>query len=740
MPLSKALGLLARWPAVAEKHWWASPDRPGLGCFGTGYNHWGVQTNQKYLGALAVLAAEPDLDEKACGMSREALLNRVQQALRFSLESHRAGSYHCTDGTKWGHSWISGLGIERMMHGLDAIWDRLAERDREAVRRLLISEADALLNYQIKGGLWAAQGGNMPESNMWNGAILARAAMMCPDEPHAADWIEKGHRFFINAISVRADAHDDTIVAGRPVRERHIGPNFFDHYALDHHSYLNVGYMVICISNIAMLHYAFARRGKPAPESLYHHAADLWRLIRRLIFSDGRLCRIGGDSRQRYCYCQDYLLPAMIFAADHLGDAHAAELARRQIDLIAAEQEANGDGSFVSRRLAHIASNNTHYYCRLESDKAVVLSMAVSWAKHLKPAEAAEPFEQSVRGGWEEPEHGAMFHRSPTRIASWSWRANLAESPQGMCLPPGNGHLAEWERNLVGAVIPAAERSGAQKREERLAGHKQWSFEGGFLTVGEIIEGANVYIGEGWSAPETARHRIVFAALPDDRTVIHLDHARLAERRVYLAGVEGVRLNVPNDLFNGMSRRYAAEGGARTVEAHLGETRVMDLKSAWVNVEDAIGLVGVYGAESWTLLQRGERTGGYRGSILADVLCFPLRHGFWDVNGPCVALDTGCVILSSVTAAQTREFWAGGGTKRLGCVEADARAVRARGRDGRTYVLIANFAKTENRATALLESGAPMRDVVSGRETIPGGGKLAVELEPGGAALFVCRE
>ncbi|MBM4082775.1 MAG: hypothetical protein FJ278_23920, partial [Planctomycetes bacterium] len=169
MSLQKALTLLARWPAYAERFWWRSPDRPELGCFGTGYNSWGVQTNQKFLGAVAALAADPAFDAQAAGMSREAALARAVTALRFSLDSHVTGSYQCTDGTRWGRTWISALGVERMMHGVDAISEHLSDGDRAALRRVLVSEADAQLAAPVLGTVWAADGGNKPESNIWNG-------------------------------------------------------------------------------------------------------------------------------------------------------------------------------------------------------------------------------------------------------------------------------------------------------------------------------------------------------------------------------------------------------------------------------------------------------------------------------------------------------------------------------------------------------------------------------------------
>src|SRR5690606_36486925 len=223
----------------------------------------------------------------------------------------------------------------------------LTDADCAALRRVLVSEADWLLSDYTKGGhggptgaLWNSTGRNEPESNIWNGALLWRTAVMYPDEPRAAEWQRRAHHFLLNGVSIPADAEDDTLIAGQPVRQWHAGPNFFPHYALDHHGYLNVGYMVICMSNAAMLYFDLKQQGLAIPESLHHHQADLWQVLRRMIFADGRLARIGGDTRIRYAYCQDYLLPALLYAADHLGDAHALELVAGQLEWIERESAA----------------------------------------------------------------------------------------------------------------------------------------------------------------------------------------------------------------------------------------------------------------------------------------------------------------------------------------------------------------------------------------------------------------
>lgn len=749
MPLTHLdfIRALEPWPQFAERYWWDDPARPDLGCFGTGYNSWGVQTNQKYLGALAVLAAEPDLDEDAVGRSRAHLLDRALRALRFSLASHVSGDHCCADGTQWGHTWISALGIERMMPGVEAIAAHLTDEDRAGLRRMLTSEADTLLDLPITGALWAADKGNRPESNIWNGALLHRVALMYPDEPHVPHWVERGTRFLLNGISIEADATDETIIAGRPLREWHVGPNFFEHYALDHHGYLNVGYMVICLSNMAIMHFACESVGWEAPPGLYHHGRELWDLVRRLIFGDGRLCRIGGDSRQRYCYCQDYLLPSLLFAARHFDDPHAQALEAGALDLIRTEQALSDDGGFLSRRLETIRAINPYYYTRLESDKAVVLAMNACWRRVLEiPAPApAGDFEDTVRGGWIEPAHGAVLQRSPRRLASWSWRA--WQRPQGLCLPPGDGHLAEWDHNLAGAV-----RLLGATATPALIRHEQVLFSGGFITWGAMDDRCGAGFPEGWTMPVALEHRYAVAALPDDRTMIVLEYCA-APIRCWLSEVKGLKLNVPNDIFNGMERTYVGAAGPVVVRPEGAAT--LDLRSRWVCVEDKVGVAGIYGAESFALYQAGRRrASGYGESLYYDELCFPCRVGpearlamaagpevrgraggvgYLEANAGEAILDCGSVALSGVDAAETAEVAAG--VAQLACEGEPVRAVLVPGAAGQVYMLAADFSAEPVQARIPI-AAAGATDVATEERLAAHEGVITLALEAGAARLL----
>ena len=720
---SRVLTLLEAWAQHAEQYWYPLPDalartQEGLGCYGTGYNAWGVQTNQKYVSALAVLGVLGEQDGLAspdvCGHARA----RALAALRFSLWSHVSGDGACTDGTQWGHTWISGLGIERMMHGVYLLNLHMDDEDRAALQRVLVSEADWILQGYHRGGhrgvvgdVWNNTGRNAPESNLWNGALLWRTAMMYPDHAHAAAWQQEAHHFLVNGVSVPSDAADEGLVAGRPIREWHAGPNFFPSYALDHHGYLNVGYMFICLSNAAMLPFDMRRLGLQVPDSLYHHQTDLWHVARRLLFGDGRLARLGGDSRVRYAYCQEYALPSLLYAADALGEGFDGPLLAEQLDWI--EQEAaystEGNpaecGSFYGRRLWALARQSPYYYTRLESDRACALGMTLAFldlvtadkvgiSRERGELRGGTPvglkgFEADVAGTWCDPAHGVILHRCPSRLASFSWRAHgLA---QGMCQPPDDGHLAEWSYNLCGLARFQGDDGlieGGQTRHRRLLRHEVQPFEGGFATWGAIAEGTNLQIAEGWHGDRAATHQIALVALPDKHTVVGLQFCRTDAHRTYAVEVKGLHLCLPNDLFNGFYRQLGTASGEIILRTPVDAERVMSLESSWLSVEDRVGFVRLYGDENLVIHRSPERRGGRFASLYVEQICLGCETGLRSLEPGETIIDCGWAVLSGLGSEQTATC--AHESMLLDVRHADVRGVRVRGRD-RWYAILANW-------------------------------------------------
>ncbi|WP_309120272.1 hypothetical protein [Paenibacillus sp.] len=735
---------LARWAASAVRHDMSRlPGREDLACYGTGFGSWGVQTNQKAFGAFAALAAAPELPEVEGGLDRERLYALALGTLRFSLASHLEGDFHCTDGAKWGHTWISALGIERMMHGVEAIADRMTDDDRALLRRVLVSEADWVLSsYPVVGHPDNASGKNKPESNLWNGALLHRVASLYPDLPQAEAYREQGSRLLINSVSVAADASNEAVVDGKRVMDRFVGDNFFPSYALHHHGYLNVGYMVVCLSNVAMLHFDFKRRGLQPPEALYHRARELWELVKRLLFPDGRLLRIGGDTRVPYTYCQDYLIPTWLLAENLWGERCDGWMSG-WLSLVEREQAANGDGSYLSQRCRTLARRSPYYYTRLESDRAVTLSMGAYWGREATAsvsasAAAAQAVAAEERFAWSDAFHGAVFHRSPKRIASWVWQA--AEKPQGLCLPPDDSSLAEWRWNLAGRI-----QGLGNHPVHEVAAHREREFPGGFLSCGVHHVFTEKLLGEGMPRERLAAQRTAVAALPDDTTMIVLQHA-VSPVRSYAEAVMSLHLQIPNDLFNGGRRSLHAESGSWVIEG-AGHPReeTLSLDSAWANVEDAIGVVAVYGGEL-RLYRPGRRTIAPKryadrghddglGTLYADALCIDAELGLARREAGEPYFDVGAVVRSSETHDVTRAFAAGGGAVAVRCGAAALRAVAVRGADGAGYLFVWNVTDVAVETELSLPYGSGLLSEL-GTEAHREADGRRIQVEAGDARLF----
>lgn len=720
--------LLRRWVQSSERDWTELPG--GQGFYGTGFNHWGVQTQQKYLAAGAVVGTESSVPET----ERTIALQRAKAALRFNLASHLSGNGTCTDGTRWGHTWISALGVERMMHGVHRLAPHLTDEESTAVSRMLISEADWLLTDYQRGGKpgihasrWNHEGGNDPESNIWNGCLLWRTAALHPDHPHAADWQERAHCFLINGVSLETDALNEAVIADQPVRERHVGANFFPGYALDHHGYFNVGYMVICVSNAAMLHFDAKLAGFTPPESLYFHQADLWTTLRRLIFGNGRLARIGGDTRIRYAYCQEYLLPSLLLAADRFQDTHAAELIRQQLRLIETEADHSGDGQFFSKRLAKLRERSPYYYTRLESDRAAALGMLVAYEPLSKiPPPPAKQFEESVQGNWTEPEYGAAFHRSPTRLAAFSWRAQGLM--QGLCQPPADGHLTEWQHHLGGIVeflhhaTPAGGNEGASHR--KLLRSSVQAFPGGFATWGAVAEGIDLSLLEGWRGTDSAIHQMLFVALPDDHTVVGLQHCRTGQAYTQVTRICGLQFNLINDFYNQSRRLLITDAGETSLLSPATQTEVQTISGNWMNLENQVGLVGLYGSESFFITRNSIPGDGAFPSLHLEEIGYPRHDGARLLPPGTLVLDSGWMVLASVNAAGTRAC-ANVFSPSVTFVD-EIRVVEISGQNARRYWIAMNFGPISGFVQA--PAGLDLGKAESVRSE-------SLKLPPGGCAI-----
>lgn len=659
--------LLENWIASQRDYVGFPHDRDDLAFYGTGTNVWGIQTHMKGFSAYAVIAADDEADHAACGYTQAELIELALKMFRFTMESHVTGSYHCMDGVgvNWGHHWLASLAVERMMHGVDALWPYMTDHDKARLREVLISEADYLVDERkVEAN---EIGPNVPESNMWTGAALHRTVLMYPGLPREKEYLEHGTKLLLNSISVPSDKNSGEIYAGKPMSEWFVGANFFEEYALNHHGYMNVGYMVITLSNIAMLHFSCKRMGIAAPPELYHHFADLWKLVRTCIFDDGRLYRIGGDTRVRYCYCQDYLTPVLALVQDVLGeDMHGEE--DGWISIVEREVAYNGNGSFLSERCELMRERSQLYYTRLESDRACTLSMICLWHRLFPEVFEKKGMKASKNNLWEGVYHGSYYTRGENRMAAFTWIS--AERPMGSIVPPTDSSMAESKFNLVSFLEGAGVSNYCELRDKsgRL-------FDGGFITGGTFDYVTAGLLEENDSKNINARNNLVYCALPDDRTVVTMQRCT-ALRRCWLLRVKPLNYNLPNDIWNGETRDYVQRGNALTADGRLtitgvygGEVRVHH------NEKRTIGLQHISGVNLTNNIIYGDR-----GMLRVDELLIGgADKPAWYPDESTI-FDIGAVIRTDDIAAEAEHF-----------AEGDVRAIRVIGADGRSYIVAANF-------------------------------------------------
>jgi hypothetical protein len=576
-----------------------------IACFGMGdHGHWSMQTNTNMFAALATLATDPDTDVIKTGRSKDELIATALKLLRFTTKSHVGANSTCFDNQQWGCSWISSLCIDRMFHGVEAISPFLTQEDNHLIDLMLTKEADWLADeYTIVADEYNSSGKNHPESNMWNASIIFRTLMRNPNVARSQEYMDKAYDYLLHAITISSDKFSEEIFYGKPVKDQFKGANFFDTYSLDHHGYMNVGYMVITLSNLAMLHFSYKNSGLEAPAELYRHAYDLWTLIKKCTFEDGRLFRIGGDTRARYCYCQDYAIPMWLMMLDKFGETDCIEFEEGWLNQVQTEVDANSDNSFLSNRLEIMKKKSMLYYHRLEGDKFSTLSMGAYWRRvydnfiDVKPAKKQAPFD----GSWNENFHGAMLEKGEKRNVSWVWRSG--QNPTSTCVPSLDGSdMAEWDEN----IMPVVKSLGT--RNFNTTGDFNYKiFKGGFYTVGHSIARTEAQPCEGASDEDLANIFSACIALPDDKSVLYIHRAEMIGR-FYVTELKDFCLKIPNDVFNDNKRTYTANKNQEfTLDGYGSKKELINTNSNWLNIDNKIGVFSLIKDKNLFINRPGER-------------------------------------------------------------------------------------------------------------------------------------
>ena len=651
-----------------------------LSYYGTGEaGHWAIQSNFNVSGALAVLGTT----EENIPLDKQEILERALKFFRYNLAAHKTGNGFTSCGNKWGGSWISILGLERMISGQMAFEKFMSDEDRENFRRLRLDESDFLLTHDVLASMSSTEGKNKPEANYWNGSFLYRTFLDYPDAPNREEYLEKSCSFLLNAISHPLDTASTQKYLGRELRHWNIGAfNFTPNYSLDHHAYMNVGYSVVTLSHAAYLYFHCKFRQQEFPDFARLHVCDLWQVVKNFIFPDGRLMRIGGDSRARYTYCQMYLLPILLMMQD-MGDPDALNLEEGMLNIIKREQSGNADGSFFGTRLADMKIQSRYYYTRLESDPFAVLAFGADVCRRYGAKEVPSP-RPPVPAEWQDEFHGANIVRTAKTIRSAVRRG--AEGPVILNQTLADSSLAEWCGNGHAQIIGRA--SVCHDMEKFNA-----SIPGGFINSGKTQITEIYPFGEGESIYTIAESSAACAALPDGKTMIVLEYARTVKEH-FLYSLRSIGWKVPNDIHNGRKRTFYYGNKSCELASHSG-AGIIDTHSKHVNIENTSSVILGYGSESLKIYAPAQAMGviktcRFMTSLYVNEICASVEEDPARRRMPGdVLADTGYAVVSGVAASEGEKYK----LTRLDSPE-NTRAVELTTPDNKVYRFIANFGST----------------------------------------------
>lgn len=711
----------------------------------------GIEATALYAFVFGLAAARdlgaPEFDPDRC--AEEALA-----AIRYCLRTHVSNPDGQRDDIPWGATGMSPKMADQLALAAQVLDPWLTADDRARLARLIECEADAniLLPYHLEPvdhGYFRKRppvptsrfGTSFPESNAWRANVLGRALLAQPSHEHAEQWRESMIMHLVNALSVPADAEVEDECEGRPLRAWHAGANLHPHFALEHHGFFHPGYVNRALLSLMSAWYAWVDAGVQPPELLLRHVPEVWDVQRRLLLWDGRLAYPAGDDYPRYTWGQLYLLPVLTFMRNEFGDPVAAETEERAIALLIEEQTDGDDGSFFGARLAQWrraieSADHTlprspapSVYYRTQVDAPFYLALAAWWGERTPSVGDARYTFTDPHAPFVEPDCGLVFHRGTRRFASWSWNAHRTRA-QGLVIPEGDDHLAEWEGNLVSRF-----HVQGRSTDRRVLGHCEHVFPGGFATIGRLSE-----------CDDAILQQIAFIALPDDRTCLRLARSTaLTDCRPLL--VEGLGLNLANDRFNGNRRKLFHAGGKRTVTGPGAPVSEIALEGPWLNVDDTFGVVALDGREQFTLEVDGARRAcGF--SLCYDRVLQRRMPGRREVPAGTLLEDCVTALLPGATADETAHWLAWNVAPQVS--DGPVRALAVRGADDIWYAVAVNFGDepVELRFPLTMEAsgfamlvGAPEQFVLAGVEarlSLDADGILAVALAVNADGALAC--
>jgi hypothetical protein len=562
----------------ADRDWTNSSFDTNAGYWGGGLS--GERDGIRPIGSM-VLACGTLLkyDDGLTASEREDLLAKTTAALRYVTATHFTGTQRCVDGKQWGgldrpgvHSgrtqWESSYWTSSFALGAWLIWDKLDPQLQKDVERVVAPQDDLLATGNPPVNLWLD---TKAEENGWNVPLLCLGELMFPSNPHAALWHKTALKYMMNTLCTAADTNDTSMVDGREVKDWVLGANLQPDYTLENHNIFHPSY-VACSSYFltqAQMYYTYA--GQPVPQAATHHLMDVWRMYRTIILPWGETAYPQGMDWELHGL--PYLdLYGTLATKDR--DPFAAHLEQSTLQYLRAWQIMY-HGSLTL--LGSPAGFGRHAInCELVSYG--FLSHKI-FGPSIKPLTAREVNAREA-GVWDHPYVDFIEHRTPQKLAAFSWKNRI----MGLLMPI-NDHEGnpEFTVPITDGFIGSFQVAGRGNNGKVMVVEQSWQKKSdGFETSGTVLI-------NGGRLKQTLRMISI-----GEQTVVYEDRVA-ALTNITVLTERGVPIGIENDSLNGGTRLVSGEDGKIKFNWQKPLPPVF-LQGSWANVDGRLGIVAINGS------------------------------------------------------------------------------------------------------------------------------------------------
>lgn len=620
--------------------------------------------------------------ELPAGVSWDDIDNMAMKSLIFAYSTHKANKLKvCAGNNYWGsvsgsdHVWESSLWAMSVAYSAYFQWDRLTDKQKGYVEKLLKAECNYELNRTIPTGY---NGDTKAEENGWEVDVLAATLGLFPDDPLAPKWYERLREFAINSYSHKDDAADNTVIDPeydqKTVADLYKGQNLFDDYTLQNHNFFHTSYQNVVIQELGEAALALKLfqqmsigQEKWKTNALMHNNDKVMKqVLNWLALADGELAMPNGNDWSLFLYDQ---ITSYTTNACFLDDPDALMLENLAYKYIKARQTTTTDGSWLLR--SDIGARRMG----VEAHRVMM-----TWLMHevLPTAGRIQPstwdeFNRRHAQAYVFPCQNIVRAATDDRFTCFSWSAGKQSY---------TGYIAANSADKNKIIVPY--------RANNTGNYLGWyTVNGKNTNATAVVSGVYALRGNSYTMngelnvnDGTLNNRFAIYSTPGN-AVIYTDYVR-ANSAVTITGERGGLMAISTDELTRPTRTLYYADGDKTTHKQSNGSRLVTINSHWTNIDNALGVVNVDG----TGMAFGDRA--ENNSIMTSKLYAAYSTQSRAVKAGDVAGRRNIVYYSNVDAAQTGQL-AAQAVSLAGQAAAGWNGTIARDPSGISYMLLANF-------------------------------------------------